>query len=149
MKCFFGTYSIIHHTHTQHTKMPLSATDRAMTTHAYNIENNHLNMLLKKKEEEGKVNPASFKTCKIKRAILLHALNGDKEKAQHKLSEYIQHCQELMEDLLEDRENYTFVSVDEDGTREAMDMEKDGPYKAMCDLLMEDTKCMKILIDLM
>ena len=129
--------------------MPLSALDRAMTTDAYNIENNLLNKLLKKQEEGGKVNPWSIKTSKITRAIYVHALNGVKEKAQHKLSKLIQHFQEAMEDMLEDRENCTFVTVDDDGTREAMKMEKDGPYKVMCDLLMEDTKCMKILIDLM
>ena len=137
-------------THTQHTKMPLSALDRAMTTDAYNIENNLLNKLLKKQEEGGKVNPWSIKTSKITRAIYVHALNGDKEKAQHKLSKYIQHCQEVMEDMLEDRDNASFTMTNaRTGTKETISIAKDGGYKVMCDYNMKDITDMRFLVKMM
>ena len=128
--------------------MPFSSTDRVEIKKAYNIENSHLDDLLKRLKEAGKVEHQAIQGSKIKRAIFVYVLNGDKEKAQHKLSKFIQHCQEVMEDMLEDRGNWTFVSVDEDGTKETLKMEKDGPYKVMCDHLMEDTKIMKHLVDL-
>ena len=128
--------------------MPFSSTDRVEIKKAYNLENSHLDDLLKRLKEGEKVEHDTIKCSKIRRAIYVYALNGDKEKAQHKVSKYIQHCQEILEELLEDRGNWTFVTVDDDGTKESMNIEKDGPYKVVCDMMMEDTKTMKSLVDL-
>ena len=130
--------------------MPYSSTGREMLKDLYDIHNRHLNNLLKRLKEGEKVDPSSIKDAKMKRAIFVYILNDDKEKAQHKLSKYIQHCQEVMEDMLEDRDNASFTMTNaRTGTKETISIAKDGPYKVMCDYNMKDITDMRFLVKMM
>ena len=124
--------------------MVLSPHKRLWVKKWYDQENQHLNDLLLLRSEGRKGFDRSIKSAKITRAIYVYILNGDKEKAQYKLSKFVELSQEVLEDMIENRENWGCAVIDmesdkpvgEDNSRMLMDMKQDGQYKDMCDLLM-------------
>ena len=124
--------------------MVLSPLWRTQVKQWYDEENQHLNDLLQFLSEGRKGYDSSIKGAKIARAIYVYVLNGDKEKAQYKLSKFVEFSQELLEDIIENREKWGCAVVDtnidkcvgEDGFKILPDMKQDGQYKDMCDLLM-------------
>tara|TARA_R110001592_G_scaffold63062_2_gene192995 strand:- start:533 stop:961 length:429 start_codon:yes stop_codon:yes gene_type:complete len=142
--------------------MVLSPSMRTQVKQWYDEENQHLSELLQSRIDGRNIDgqegfDKSIKCAKITRAIYVYVLNGDKEKAQYKLSKYVEFSQELLEHIIENRENCACGIIDTDSdkpigkdeSKMLMDMKQDGQYKDICDLLMEKkTNFEKIISDM-
>tara|TARA_R100000951_G_C2635199_1_gene179047 strand:- start:403 stop:813 length:411 start_codon:yes stop_codon:yes gene_type:complete len=123
--------------------MSFNKHQRDFLKECYISQHTHLAELLELKDPDGKLN-LSVKSAKIERAIWVYILNGNKRKAQKKIDEFTKFSQDFLEDLLENRKGTVCATVDvesklpmgQDRSEIMADMEKDGQYKKMCDLLM-------------
>lgn len=138
--------------------MVFSPSRRVWIQKCFMSANTHLNALLKLKRDRGDdAFDMSIKGADISTAIYLNALNGNKEKANHILSKFVEFSQELLEDIIEKRHIYecklmvpeTGNPIDKRESKIMKDMKKDGQYKEMCDYLMNEKKHYELIINLM
>lgn len=131
--------------------MPLSKGQRKCVKDVYKQMDEHVMEMLEAAEAlPNDEIEDSINLAKIERAICVYVLNNNKEKAEKKLNQYSEAASEMLEDILENRDESAIISTHhnkEDETKVFESLGKDEEYKNICDMLMKKKRCYEMFVN--